>query len=132
MTDAIITKLQQVTEGLLFMSESESPLVPFCWKSDGQPLTPAKLLQLAGHPADAPVQAVNVDEFFATAIASEDWHDEEERATVHRFRQLLETLKQNLKQIQVWKVGARSIDAYIVGVTPAGDWAGLMVQVVET
>jgi glucose dehydrogenase len=75
---------------------------------------------------------LTVDDFFALAIQEEDWHDEEERETVQRFRQLVSILKQNLSQLQVYRVGDRSIDAYIVGVTPDGDWAGLATKLVET
>jgi hypothetical protein len=75
---------------------------------------------------------VSVDEFFAIATAEEDWHDEEERETVHRFQNLVSILKQNLSQLQVYRVGDRSIDVYIVGVTPGGDWAGLATKLVET
>jgi hypothetical protein len=51
---------------------------------------------------------------------------------VHRFQNLVSILKQNLSQLQVYRVGDRSIDVYIVGVTPGGDWAGLATKLVET
>ncbi|MEG3899207.1 MULTISPECIES: nuclease A inhibitor family protein [unclassified Microcoleus] len=74
-----------------------------------------------------------VDDFFAIIATQEDnWHDEEEREIVKRFQNLVNTLKQNLSQLQVYRVGDRSIDAYIVGVAQNGDWAGLSTQVVET
>ncbi|MDF0556425.1 nuclease A inhibitor family protein [Kamptonema sp. UHCC 0994] len=133
MTDSIITaQLTQASEGLLFLSESDAPFEVVRWKAEGQPLTPAQLLQLTGHPPNAPVQVVDIDKFFAIATQEENWHDDEEKETVQRFRQLVSVLKQNLSQIQVWKVGDRDIDAYIIGVTPAGDWAGLVTKLVET
>jgi hypothetical protein len=73
-----------------------------------------------------------VDEFFARAIQEEDWHDEEERETVKRFQNLVSVLKQNLSHLQVFRVGNINIDAYIVGVTPSGDWTGLSTKLVET
>ena len=74
-----------------------------------------------------------VDDFFAIIATQEDnWHDEEEREIVKRFQNLVNTLKQNLSQLQIYRVGDRSIDAYIVGVTPDGDWAGLATKLVET
>ena len=75
---------------------------------------------------------MSVDEFFAIATAEEDWDDEEERETVQRFQNLVSTLKQNLSQLQVYRVGSVNIDAYIVGVTPDGDYAGLATKLVET
>jgi hypothetical protein len=75
---------------------------------------------------------LTVDDFFALAIQEEDWHDEEERETVKLFQNLVSVLKQNLSQLQVYRVGNTNIDAYIVGVTQNDDWAGLSTQVVET
>ncbi|NQE35183.1 nuclease A inhibitor family protein [Microcoleus asticus] len=45
----ITDELQQATEDLLFLSESDVPFEVICWKSDGR-LTPAKLLQLTSYP----------------------------------------------------------------------------------
>ncbi|MEG4343625.1 nuclease A inhibitor family protein [Microcoleus sp. A003_D6] len=131
MTNSIATQLKQAAEGLLFLSETDAPFEVVRWQAQGE-LTPAILLQLTEHPPDAPVELRTVDEFFAIATAEEDWHDAEERETVQRFRQLVSILKQNLSQLQVYRVGDRSIDAYIVGVTPGGEWAGLATKLVET
>ncbi|MCC3410085.1 MAG: hypothetical protein JGK17_32045 [Microcoleus sp. PH2017_10_PVI_O_A] len=75
---------------------------------------------------------MTVDEFFDVANAEEDWHDEEERETTKRFQNLVSILKQNLSQLQVYRVGSTDIDAYILGVAPTGNWMGLSTQLVET
>ena len=91
-----------------------------------------KLLQLTEHPPDAPVELRTVDDFFAIATAQEDWHDQEERETVKLFQNKVSVLKQNLSQLQVYRVGSTDIDIYIVGVTPGGGLAGLSTKRVET
>lgn len=131
MTDSIATQLQQASKGLLFLSETDAPFEVITWSAQGE-LTPAKLLQLTNHPPDAPVEIASVEEFFAIATAQEDWHDEEERETVKRFQNLVNILKQNLSQLQVFRVGSIEIDAYIIGVTQNGEWAGLSTKLVET
>ncbi len=131
MTDSIAHQLQKASEGLLFLSETDAPFEVIHWQTQEQ-LTPAKLLQLTGHPPNSPVELRTVDEFFAIATVEEDWHDEEERETVKRFQNLVSTLKQNLSQLQVYRVGSTNIDAYIVGVAQSGDWAGLSTKLVET
>jgi hypothetical protein len=131
MTHSIATQLSATAQGLLFLSETDALFEVIHWSAQGE-LTPAILLQLTEHPPDAPVEVVSVDQFFAIATAEEDWHDEEERETVQRFQKLVSTLKQNLLQLQVYRVGDRSIDVYIVGVTDGGDWAGLATKLVET
>jgi hypothetical protein len=131
MTDSITAQLKQASEGLLFLSESDAPFEVVKWKTRGK-LTPAKLLQLTEHSPDESVELVSVDDFFAMATQAEDWHDEEEREIVRRFQHLVSVLKQNLSNIQVYRVGSTDIDAYIVGVTPSGNWMGLSTQLVET
>jgi len=131
MTDSIAIQLKQASKGLFFLSESDAPFEVIHWSAQGE-LTPAKLLQLTNHPPDAPLEMLAVDDFFAIATQEEDWHEEEERETVQRFQNLVSVLKQNLSQLQVYRVGKTNIDAYIVGVTDGGEWAGLSTQVVET
>ena len=131
MTDSIAIQLKQASNGLLFLSESDAPFEVIHWPAQGE-LTQAKLLQLTNHPPDAPVKVVSVDEFFAIATQEEDWHDQEEREIVQRFQNLVSVLKQNLSQLQVFRVGSINIDAYIVGVTDGGEWAGLSTKLVET
>ena len=131
MTDSIAAQLKQATEGLLFFSETDAPFEVIHWPAQGE-LTPPKLLQLTGHPPDAPVELRTVDDFFAIATQEEDWHDQEERETAKRFQNLVSVLKQNLSQLQVFRVGSINIEAYIVGVTPSGDWIGLSTKLVET
>jgi len=73
-----------------------------------------------------------VDDFFARATQEEDWHDQEERETVKQVQNLVSVLKQNLSQLQVYRAGNINIDAYIVGMTPSGDWTGCSTKLVET
>ena|SRR4028118_426988 len=131
MTESIATQLKQASKGLLFLSESDALFAVIQWSAQGEP-TPAKLLQLTNHAPNAPVKVVSVDDFFAIATQEEDWHDEEERETVKRFQNLVSVLKQNLSQLQVYRVGNINIDAYIVGITAKGDWMGLSTKLVET
>ena len=90
------------------------------------------LLQLTNHLPDALVEVASVDDLFAIATQEEDWHDQEEREMVLKFQNLVNFLKQNLSQLQVYRVGSIDIDAYIVGVTDGGEWAGLSTKLVET
>lgn len=131
MTHSIASQLQQTSKNLLFLSETDAPFEVIHWPAQGE-LTPAKLLQLTQHSPDAPVKVVSVDDFFAIATQEEDWHDQEERETVKRFQNLVSVLKQNLSQLQVFRVGSIEIDAYIIGVTQNGEWAGLSTKLVET
>ena len=132
MTNTQITdKLKQASDGLLMISESEYPFEAFSW-SAAAPVTPEKVLQKTNHPQDAPLQVVTVDDFFKVATTEEDWHGDEEKEIVAKFRALVDTIKANLSNPQVYRLGEIEIDVYIVGETSAGDLAGLSTKVVET
>lgn len=133
MTNEITEKLKQASDGLLFMSESDYPFEVFLWSAQAQEaLTDQKLLQLTGHSQNVPVEKVDLDYFFRNSAQEKDWHDQNQKETVKQFRALVETLKANLRDIQVYRVGAINIDVYIVGKTQSGDLVGLSTKLVET
>lgn len=127
----ILDLLRTAANGLLMMSESDYPLEIFLWE-DAAPITPQKVIQQTNHPQDTPVEIVGVDDFFSVATTVYDWQGEEEKAIVQKFQSLLQTIKSSLKHPQVYRIGSIEIDAYIVGETPTGDFAGLSTKVVET
>lgn len=127
----IIDQLRTAADGLLMMSESEYPFEVFLWE-DAAPATPQKVVQQTNHPQNTPVEIVGVDDFFQVATTEEDWHEEEEKATVKRFKTLVQELKKNLTNLQVYRLGNKEVDAYIVGQTPNGNLAGISTKVVET
>ena len=127
----ILELLKRASDGLLMMSESEYPLEAFLWSAT-PPATPEKVIQQTNHPQDTPIKIVGFDDFFQVATTEEDWHGEEEKATVNKFKTLVQTIKSSLKNPQVYRLGEIEIDAYIVGETPTGDLAGLSTKVVET
>ena len=130
-TSEIITKLKNASDGLLWMSESEYPFEVIMWE-DAADLTADKLLQQLGKPPDTPVRVTDIDKFFSNAIASQDWYDDFQKAEVKKCRHLLETLKTNLSNIKVYRIGEVEIDVYIVGKTPDRSMAGVSTVVVET
>jgi hypothetical protein len=96
------------------------------------PATPEKVSQQTNHPQDTPVKIVGVDDFFQVATTPEDWHGEQEKASVKRFQVIVQTLKENLSNLQVYRLGEIEIDVYVVGETPTGNLAGISTVVVET
>ncbi len=129
----IVDQLKSASDGLLCMSESDYPFEVFLWESpELRPLTPQKILQQTGHPQNTPLEVVTVDNFFKVATTEQDWYGEEEKATLQKYQALVETLKQILSNPDVYRLGEREIDVYIVGQTPAGALAGLSTKIIET
>lgn len=128
----VIDTLQKATEGLLFVSETDAPLQPFFWPDVGTTSpTPELVAHAANLPAAASIKSVRLDTFFRPATTEEEWHNEEEKAQVQRFKDLVKTLKETLDNMKVFRVGETSIDVYIVGRVEGG-YAGLKTKVVET
>ena len=127
----IIDQLRTAADGLLMMSESEYPFEVFLWE-DAAPATPQKVVQQTNHPQNTPVEIVGFDDFFQVATTEEDWHEEEEKATVKRFKTLVQELKKNLTNLQVYRLGNKEVDTYIVGETPTRNLAGISTKIVET
>jgi hypothetical protein len=128
----ILEQLKRASDGLLFMSESDYPFEVFLWEGVAPPVTHEIVLQQTSHGQDTPVEVVNIDSFFCRATTPQDWHEDAEKAVVAKFQKLLEVIKSNLKNPQVYPLGRIEIDVYIIGTTPTGNLAGLSTKVVET
>lgn len=130
---SIVEELAQASNGLTMMSESDYPFEVFLWSDQAkESLTTEKLLQLTDHPQNSPVEIVELEDFFRKSTEDKDWHDETQKENVRKFKLLVNTLKANLLDIQVYRVGMIDIDIYIVGKTKFDDLAGLSTKVVET
>lgn len=122
--------LTQVSESLLMSSESDYPFKVFCWK-DQADLTTEKLLELTDHSQETPIEIVELDYLFRNVAQEKEWHDEDQKINVSRFQALVKTLKENLGDIKVYRVGTINIDVYIVG-KAEGNLTGLSTKLVET
>jgi hypothetical protein len=132
MDNPIMQLLLKASDGLLYPSESDYPFEYVEWETNGKRLTKKLIRQLAGKEESAPVKSQSLDDFFKNVTKVKDWYEEEEKVNVERFRQLQETLQNNLTGIRVFKVGKIEIDAYIIGKTKDGKCAGLSTKVIET
>ncbi|KPL81591.1 hypothetical protein SE18_21895 [Herpetosiphon geysericola] len=107
------------------MSETDAPFTPYTWDAT-TPFSPEALAN------GQPIQTISLEQFFKNATSVQDWHGEAEKATVSQFQQLVEVLKAELTDIQVYRLGEINIDAYILGKDSAGKLVGLKTQLVET
>ncbi|WP_414530926.1 nuclease A inhibitor family protein [Nodularia chucula] len=126
----ILEQLKQASEGLLFMSESECACEVCLWSDAAA--TPEQVVQLTNHPQDTPVEVQGVDDFFSVATTAQDWHSAAEKETVNKFLALVQVIKANLSNPQVYRLGEIEIDIYVIGQTPTGDLAGIATKIVET
>jgi histidine triad (HIT) family protein len=118
----VVDALQKAAKGLVYTSETEGQFEAFLWQ-DGGKLTSKHLLELAGAEAGTNVEESTLDEFLH-AVPPEDRPG---------FNKLVQTINQQLSGVKVYKIGDEAEkEAYIVGKTSDGHWAGLKTTVVET
>jgi hypothetical protein len=127
----VVEALTSASKGLLFPSETDAPFEAFVWPGqEGKP-DKVRVLAVAGLPADTPVKVKSLATFFADVTEEQDWHDDEEKAEVQKFRQLVQALKESLADVKVFQAGRVESDVYIVGRAESG-WAGLKTKMVQT
>ncbi len=125
--------LLQAAEDLYYPSESDEPFGYFEWDfNNSKPLSEADIKKFAQKSRQTPVETQSVDAFFKRVTEVKDWYQEEEIKLVEKFKGLEEKIKSNLSDVHVYKLGKKEIDAYIVGKTPSGKWAGLSTKLTET
>ncbi|EAY24260.1 nuclease A inhibitor family protein [Microscilla marina] len=127
----LLKTLDRASDGLMFMSESDYPFESFYWDFKEE-LTANKVLTLANEAPDAIVKELKLDAFLKNSVAEESWYDAKETKVARQFQRLVETLKRNLQELRVFRVGGAEADVYIVGKAEFGGYAGLVTHVVQT
>jgi hypothetical protein len=124
-------KLAELTNRLFWYSESDFfPFQIIMWDTDA--VTPQQLLKLTYHPAGTPIELTQIDEFFAPIFQPDFNHFLSDPLLLQRYRDLLNFLKYNLSNIQVYYVGKNHIYVYILGVTRDDNLAGIATQMIES
>lgn len=120
-------------EALQWVSETDAPWSVCSWHSQAStPLTAAQLLPLTGQASDTPVREADFLTFFEPATRHQDWYGETEDAIATRYRQLVQLLQSELRNLKVFKVGEQELDIYAVGQTSDRQLVGIATKAIET
>ncbi len=131
MTDSeLINQLNQTSEGLLWLSESDYPFETVYWENVDD--INAKLLELTDCTPERKIEVRELDSLFKRVTEEKDWYDDKEMAECKRYQTLVNLLKTHLSDIKVYRVGETEINVYILGKTKSGALAGLSTISVET
>ncbi|WP_040626705.1 nuclease A inhibitor family protein [Mucilaginibacter paludis] len=122
------TKLENAADGLLMMSESDYPFDYFT--TTDEVVDDNLILKLAGKPAGTLVEKTTLDYLLRNMTNPASGSVSPEIAT--RFSQLSTALKQELSEPEVYRVGDRQIDVFILGKTNEGVIAGMRTKLIET
>ncbi|HEX8427521.1 nuclease A inhibitor family protein [Hymenobacter sp.] len=130
-SNGVTQQLQQLTQGLVFISESDAPLEPVSYPTPAGELTDAALLKLLGEPADTKVETKELTLFLRNHTADQGVLGDPAQA--NRYKALQMFLKQELQDTKVYRVGTGpQIKSYALGKTEDGKLAGFKTILTET
>ncbi|WP_162303550.1 nuclease A inhibitor family protein [Hymenobacter sediminis] len=129
--DATLSQLQQLTQGLVYMSESEAALEPVSYAAPAGRLTNDALAQLAGVAPGTKVEKQELTYFLRNHTADDGVLGNTELA--NRFKALQMYLKQELNEVQVYRFGSGpQVPVLVLGEAEGGKLAGFKTVLTET
>jgi hypothetical protein len=79
------------------------------------------------------IRSVSLDDLFKPVTTPQSWQSDDEKAVVQRFQELKRVLTEMLTDPTACRVeGGTTIDVYVVGKDPDGNWSGVSTKLVET
>jgi hypothetical protein len=123
----------EAVKGLLYQTELDYPFDVFVWENTKEiAINKTEILKRTkGSPEDA-IEDFDFDFLFSTPTLEQDWHTPKDKERVTNFRNLVKVLKENLRDIKVFRRGRIYIDVYITGRAPSGNIAGISTKQMQT
>ncbi|WP_345226226.1 nuclease A inhibitor family protein [Hymenobacter koreensis] len=129
--DAATATLQTLTQGLTYMSETDSALEVVAYPAPDGNLTNAELLKLLGKPAGTKVETQELTYFLRNHTADDGVLGNPDLA--NRFKGLQMYLTQELEETHVYRVGEQpELEVYVLGKSTDNHLVGFKVTIVET
>ena len=123
------SELEELTDGLLFMSESDEELEYVELNKERSQLWPPKtadlFLKLIDKQPETPVEEVAIEQFFEELIPGNEDREDQVRA-------LHEAFTTELVNVRCYRVGEIEIEIYLIGQDASGRALGLQTLSVET
>ncbi|MEO7660545.1 MAG: nuclease A inhibitor family protein [Pyrinomonadaceae bacterium] len=130
-SDPFLNDLTRACEGLIYISEIDSPMVPFSGFITTSIRGKDILLHVRGDAKDK-VEEIAFDEFFGRLTSIKDWFGPAEIDRAKKFLDLQKLIEENLSERKVFKVGKIQLDIYAVGIDKTGQLFGVTTKAVET
>jgi hypothetical protein len=133
-TDEDLYKIfSESINGLFYITELDYPFEVFVWENTKDTaITKAEILKRTNGSPDDVIEDFDFDFLFSTPTLDQDWHTPEDKERVEHFRNLVKVLKENLRDIKVFRRGRIYIDVYITGRAPSGNIAGISTKQMQT
>jgi hypothetical protein len=129
---AVVRELERAAAGLTYVTEADFPVRVLHFPTRRGTPSAETVARAAGLAPGRRFAVTSVRELFRTSATAQPWHSPAEQESVRRFQVLVRLLETQLREVRVFRFGELEIDAYVVGVTSAGDWAGVAMRLVQT
>ncbi|SFH40500.1 nuclease A inhibitor family protein [Pontibacter chinhatensis] len=131
--DATLQRLQELTKGLFFMSESDYPLdIVHYDAAEAVALSDAEVKQMAGQLSEAKVETVELAYFLRNMTKTAPEADDAAKQVAERYQTLQAFMEQHLGNVKVYRIGNREVVALAIGTLPDGGLAGFKTVLIET
>lgn len=127
----LLDEIKKASKDLYYISETDAEISAF----DGgksEDISVDLILDRTKADKDAKVEERDFDEFFERLTKKQDWFEEEETENANRFAYLRDLLKNNLRDLKIYKVGEVQIKIYAAGLDAEDDLLGIQTEAVET
>ena len=126
-----IETIAAAAEGLIYISETDADIEPVTGDLCDS-VTASDVLKISNAAEGTPIEERRADEFFARLTQIRDWYGDREKERAEGFAKLYDVLKQQLRELRVFRIGSVQIAIYVVGIDNSGRLAGVMTRAVET
>ena len=131
-SEEIVAKLEELTTGLYYQSESDYPVEVVHYNTVlPDPLTEEALVTLTGSTTEMPVEVTDLASFFRHVIKP-DYTVSQANSAPPQMVALQIFCEQYLQDINVYQIGRRTLTALLLGRSSEGELLGLKTTIVQT
>ena len=130
-TSELFRKIEHACEGLIYISETDEPVMPFAGGRAAS-VTAEIILQQINAEAESRFEERDLDDLFGRLTTMRDWYGEREKARAKKFLELKTLLEENLRDLKVFRFGSIRLDIFAVGIDKDGNLVGVTTKAVET
>jgi Nuclease A inhibitor-like protein len=124
-------ELERSVRDLWYISETDSEVKVFIGKR-ADSVTKEILAIQTNVSVETNIEKRDFADFFENLTAIQDWYGDEEKKSAEKFSTVKKLLEENLKDLQVFKVGQIELDIYVVGLDSQSTLTGITTKAVET
>lgn len=121
-----LEEFSKLTEGVIFISETDAGLEPFVEKQGAQYLRARPISSAEDS------EEVSFNKFFDRLTTRKEWHTSADQKRTAAYSKIRKYLESHLTDLRVVRTGKVRIDIVVFGKTPDGSMAGFRTRAVET